>query len=81
VVLEDVEVPVLSIAASQDHIVPPASAVEPAQRFSSAVNRAEVLDGGHIGVVVGGQARKRLWPLLLSWLDENGSRASTSTAA
>jgi polyhydroxyalkanoate synthase len=81
VVLEHVEVPVLSIAASQDHIVPPASAVEPAQRFSSTVNRAEVLDGGHIGVVVGGQARKRLWPLLLSWLDEQGGRADVATAA
>jgi polyhydroxyalkanoate synthase subunit PhaC len=81
VVLEDVEVPVLSIAASQDHIVPPASAVEPAQRFSSTVNRAEVLDGGHIGVVVGGQARKRLWPLLLSWLDEHGVASKTAPAS
>jgi hypothetical protein len=45
------------------------------------VNRAEVLDGGHIGVVVGGQARKRLWPLLLSWLDEHGGRADVATAA
>jgi polyhydroxyalkanoate synthase len=82
VVLEDVEVPVLTIAASQDHIVPPASATEPAARFSSTVNRAVVLDGGHIGVVVGGQARKRLWPMLMGWLDEQcGSRGPSPTTA
>ena len=68
VVLEEVRVPVLSIAASEDHIVPAQSAVAPAARFGSAVNQREVLDGGHIGVVVGSLARRRLWPALLTWL-------------
>ncbi len=75
-VLENIELPVLTIAATQDHIVPPQSAVGPTARFSSTVNRSEVLDGGHIGVVVGGLARRRLWPLLLSWLEEHDEQGA-----
>lgn len=70
VVIEQITVPTLSIAASEDHIVPFASAVDPAQRFASPVNRQVVIDGGHIGVVVGSVARRKLWPLLLDWLAE-----------
>jgi polyhydroxyalkanoate synthase len=68
VVLEQIRVPVLAIAAAHDHIVPPRSALDPVARFASAVNQRELLDGGHIGVVVGGLGRKRLWPLLVQWL-------------
>jgi polyhydroxyalkanoate synthase len=79
VVLEEITVPVLAIAAAQDHIVPSPSALDPVARFSSDVNRREVLDGGHIGVVVGGLGRKRLWPLLLEWLQT--SRATNAARA
>ncbi len=84
VVLENISVPVLCIAAAADHIVPHASATAPVARFGSAHKRIEVLDGGHIGVVVGGLARRRLWPLLLEWLDQHGAPATkpmTATAA
>lgn len=77
VVLENVEVPVLCIAAREDHIVPHASATTPIEKFSSKTKRVEVLDGGHIGVVVGGLARRKLWPLLLEWLDQQGVAATT----
>ena len=70
VVLEQISVPCLAVAASEDHIVPSSSAVEPAKRFGSAVNRQVVMEGGHIGVVVGSLARRKLWPLLLEWLAE-----------
>jgi polyhydroxyalkanoate synthase subunit PhaC len=66
--LENVKVPVLTVAAAEDHIVPVASATEPVSRFSSSVKRTETLPGGHIGVVVGGLARRRLWPLLIEWM-------------
>lgn len=70
VVIEQIVVPTLTVAAREDHIVPFASAVDPARRFGSAMNRQVVLEGGHIGVVVGSVARKNLWPLLLEWLAE-----------
>jgi polyhydroxyalkanoate synthase len=80
VVIEDVTVPVCAIAASDDHIVPPASALEPVQRFSSSVKETMVIDGGHIGIVVGGQGRKRLWPALLSWLQTHGGPSATDSS-
>ncbi len=70
VVLEEVTVPLLTVAAAEDHIVPKDSALAGVARFSSKKKRTEVLPGGHIGVVVGGLARRRLWPLLLEWLEE-----------
>lgn len=78
VILENISAPVLCIAAAADHIVPHASATEPVKRFASTHKRIELLDGGHIGVVVGGLARRRLWPLLLEWLDQHGAPASAS---
>lgn len=76
VVLENIEVPVLCIAAREDHIVPHASATAPIEKFASATKQVEVLDGGHIGVVVGGLARRKLWPLLLAWLEKEGVAAN-----
>lgn len=75
VVLENITVPTLAIAASEDHIVPALSATAPVAQFSSTVKRVEVIDGGHIGVVVGGSARRKLWPLLTEWLSREGARA------
>ena len=69
--LENVKVPLLTIVAAEDHIVPQASALAGVDRVASTVKRTEILPGGHIGVVVGGLARRRLWPTLLAWLDEN----------
>ena len=69
--LEAVRVPVFTIAAAEDHIVPPASAVDVARRFANPACKTEVLPGGHIGVVVGGLGRKRLWPALLAWMEEH----------
>lgn len=69
--LGDVKVPVFTIAAAEDHIVPPASATAGQDRLGSSDKKVEVLPGGHIGVVVGGLARRRLWPALLAWMAEH----------
>ena len=73
VLLEEVTVPVLTVVAAEDHIVPQSSAIAGQDRMRSKKKRLEVLPGGHIGVVVGGLARRRLWPLLLSWMDETAA--------
>lgn len=77
--LEDVKVPVYTIAAQEDHIVPPGSATAGQERLGSTKKKVEVLPGGHIGVVVGGLARRRLWPALLAWMDENKIEEPTVT--
>lgn len=69
--VENITAPVFVIAAEQDHIVPHASATAGVVRFGSRQTKIEVLPGGHIGVVVGGLARRRLWPALLAWLAEH----------
>jgi polyhydroxyalkanoate synthase len=52
--------PLLSVAAHEDHIVP----LESARAISAAVAHTEevLVDGGHIGAVVGYRASKTLWP-------------------
>jgi polyhydroxyalkanoate synthase subunit PhaC len=74
--LDDVALPVLTIAAAADHIVPVDSAVTGHDRYASTVKEQHVLDGGHIGVVVGGLSKKALLPLLLRWTEETVERAT-----
>jgi polyhydroxyalkanoate synthase len=77
VILEEIRVPVLTVAAKQDHIVPPQSAAAGHERYSSTDKRLEIYDGGHIGVAVGGLARRNLWPLMLEWLETHkGSQSA-----
>lgn len=71
VILEDVKMPVFTVTAQQDHIVPPQSAIAGHQRFPNEKNKLKVFSGGHIGVVVGGAARKTFWPELHQWFLDN----------
>jgi polyhydroxyalkanoate synthase len=80
VVLEEVRVPVLTLSATDDHIVPVKSATIGHDRFSSTDKLNKVIEGGHIGIVVGGRGKRTLYPLLGSWLGERSAkRASTTT--
>jgi polyhydroxyalkanoate synthase subunit PhaC len=58
----------LSIAARDDSIVPPASAVVIQRLISSKDNQALVLPGGHVGLIIGGRALKTTWPRIGDWL-------------
>jgi polyhydroxyalkanoate synthase len=60
---EDLNCPTLEIASSTDQIVPLSSSPNFANRL--------VLDSGHVGMVVGGSARKNLWARLDDWFIEN----------
>ncbi len=71
--LDDITLPVLTIAASSDHIVPVDSAVASHDRYASTIKERHVLDGGHIGVVVGGLSKKTLTPLMLRWTEQTAS--------
>ena len=63
---ERIALPSLLAIPTRDRIVPPASAAALAARLP----RASVLrpQGGHIGMVVGGDARQQLWTPLAAWL-------------
>jgi polyhydroxyalkanoate synthase len=70
VVLEEIEAPTLLVAASDDHIVPAPSALVGADRFSSADLRTLVIDGGHIGVVIGSRGRRQFLEQTHAWMAE-----------
>jgi polyhydroxyalkanoate synthase subunit PhaC len=68
--LSRVTVPFLHVMAEHDHIVPFESARELVGRVGSADKRDIVLKGGHVSLVAGPSAVRRLWPTLERWLAE-----------
>lgn len=64
-----VKLPTLIVIPEQDRIVPPASALALARAMPHATQLKPPL--GHIGMVVGSQAREALWQPLSRWLDSS----------
>lgn len=60
------DIPVLNIVSTTDRIVPHASATEVGERLDLAL--------GHVGMVVGSQARAALWTPLAAWLSRNAAK-------
>lgn len=66
--LKNVTAPLLHVVAEHDHIVPYDSAKLLVTNVGSHEKEEMILKGGHISVVVGVNAMKRLWPKLDAWL-------------
>ena len=66
--LRDITMPFLHIAAQHDHIVPTAASAPLLGMVGSADKEEVVMKGGHVSLVAGGNAVKRLWPKLVAWL-------------
>jgi polyhydroxyalkanoate synthase subunit PhaC len=62
--------PFLHVVAEHDHIVPRAASAPLIDMVSSTDKEEVVLKGGHVSLVAGGNAIKRLWPRLDQWLQE-----------
>ena len=62
--------PTLVVACARDFITPPAAATPLGELVGAEVVRTEVLQTGHIGVVVGGIGPKVFYPLLDEWFRE-----------
>lgn len=60
--------PILHAVAEHDHIVPYDAAKPLIAKVGSTDKEEVVLKGGHVSVVAGANAVKRLWPKLDSWL-------------
>ncbi len=68
--LAQIRVPVLSICAEHDHLVP-YECSQPLLGMVSSEDTEEVkLKGGHVSVIAGPNAVRRMWPKLDSWLAE-----------
>ncbi len=66
--LKRITAALLIIAAAKDHICPADSATILQDLVSSEDKEVVVLPGGHVGIVAGGMALKKLWPTLADWL-------------
>ena len=67
--LKRIKLPLLHVIAQYDHIVPPACAQPLMQRVRSRDKQEVMLPGGHVSLVAGPNAVKRLWPTLDRWLE------------
>ena len=69
--LADIHCPVLNIAASRDLIAPRATTSVVTSRVSSDDASEILIDGGHVGIVVGRTASQNLWPKVGVWLSDH----------
>ncbi len=66
--LANVNANVLAIVAKKDHIVPPEQTLGAFDLFGSQDKTVIELEGGHIGSIVGSEAKNNAWPKLDEWL-------------
>jgi polyhydroxyalkanoate synthase len=67
--LSAIRAPLLAIAGSRDHIVPPAMARPLIDLVASRDREYLELPAGHVGLLAGSGARDLLWPRVTDWLD------------
>jgi polyhydroxyalkanoate synthase len=71
--LASIEIPLLHAIAEHDHIVP-YDAAKPLVATAGSRDKEElVLKGGHVSLVAGANAVKRLWPRLDAWLGKRST--------
>ena len=63
----------LHVCAKYDHVVPYESAAPLIQMVGSTEKEEIVLEGGHVSLVAGRNAAKRLWPRVSDWLKDYSS--------
>jgi polyhydroxyalkanoate synthase len=66
--LADIRCPVLNIAASRDQIAPRPTTSIVTKRVGSPDASEILIEGGHVGIVVGRSASQNLWPKVGTWL-------------
>lgn len=71
--LSKIGVPLFHAVAEHDHIVPRAAAKPLVAMVGSMDKEEVVLKGGHVSVVAGANAVKRLWPRLDAWLGKRST--------
>ncbi len=71
--LANIKVPILHAVAEHDHIVPYDAAKHLIPKVGSEDKEEVMLKGGHVSLVAGANAIKRLWPKLDSWLGERST--------
>ncbi len=66
--LSNITVPILHVIAEHDHLVPRGASKPLIEMVGSQDKEEVVLKGGHLSVVTGPNAPRRMWPKLDAWL-------------
>jgi len=66
--LANVKANLLVVEATEDHIVPPCETEGAFATFGSRDKELIKSPGGHIGIMAGSSARKKMWPAIEGWL-------------
>ncbi len=79
--LKNITMPVLTIYASEDHLVPPSS-TKPLNELVGAEDKTLYeFPGGHIGVFTGRRSQAELGPRIIEWLEARDTKASPKKKA
>jgi polyhydroxyalkanoate synthase subunit PhaC len=70
----------LLLMAKNDHLVAPSSTEGIRAHVGSQDVESVVIDAGHVGLVVGGKAQRRLWPDATSWLATRSTALQSRTS-
>ncbi len=68
--LDKITVPFLHVTAEHDHIVPTAASAPLIEMIGSVDKEHVTLKGGHVSLIGGPNAVRRMWPKLDEWLAE-----------
>ncbi|MCC8961388.1 alpha/beta fold hydrolase [Bradyrhizobium sp. Pear76] len=71
--LKAIKVPLLHVLAQHDHIVPPECGKPLVEQVGSRDKEEVILPGGHVSLVAGANAVKRMWPKLDRWLERRST--------
>lgn len=66
--LDDINIPVLNVYATQDHLVPPDSSRALKHHIGSDDYQELTFEGGHIGIYVSSKSQKTIPPAIGQWL-------------
>ena len=66
--LANVEIPLMAVMAEHDHIAPIEATKPIMEKVSSTDTQELVLKGGHVSLVAGPNAVRRMWPAVNQWL-------------
>ena len=69
--LADIRCPVLNVAATADRIAPRSTTSAITRLIGSDDRSEELVEGGHVGIVVGRTASRDLWPRVGTWLGQH----------
>ena len=68
--LSDIQVPIMMAVAQHDHICAYEASKPLLDLVGSTDKKEIVLKGGHVSLIAGPNAVRRMWPALASWLGE-----------